>query len=389
MKILFSSDSVFTNTGYSLQSKQLAKRLVKDGFDIDYLSWQFMGESVDHPDGYKVLGNRFNSPYGIDAFDSIFKAKEYDGMYSLGDIYMLSQLRGKAHPFLVGYFPIDGTDPTEYLFQQVSRYDVPVAMSEFGREMLKEYVPKTHYIPHSVDSSIFYPNRKNALDEREKLGLTEDDFLIGSVMRLNPRKRPERLLMAFKKFSDGKDNVKLYLHTDMNDPLWGGNHISIPYLIDLLDLKEKIIWSEKMTMEKGIPIKELALRYNCMDMHILSTSGEGFGLITPEAMACGVPCVLPNNTTGPEFLGDGRGILADIENDRIPIENKTIVEFWSHVSIDSLAEGMEKLYENKQLRQSMGRKSAKYAKEIYSWETNYPRWLKIFSSINSNMRFLR
>ena len=46
----------------------------------------------------------------------------------------------------------------------------------------------------------------------------------------------------------------------------------------------------------------MANLYNCMDVFVLPTAGEGFGIPTVEAMACGVPICVTNYTTGYELI---------------------------------------------------------------------------------------
>ncbi len=41
-----------------------------------------------------------------------------------------------------------------------------------------------------------------------------------------------------------------------------------------------------------------------MDIFLLTTSGEGFGIPTIEALACEVPCVITDFTTTYELLMD-------------------------------------------------------------------------------------
>lgn len=38
----------------------------------------------------------------------------------------------------------------------------------------------------------------------------------------------------------------------------------------------------------------MAETYNCFDLNVSTTQGEGFGLTTLESMACGVPQILPD-----------------------------------------------------------------------------------------------
>lgn len=57
--------------------------------------------------------------------------------------------------------------------------------------------------------------------------------------------------------------------------------------------------------ERGATDHDLAAMYAMADVFVLSSNGEGFGVPSLEALACGVPAILPDNTTSPEILGVG------------------------------------------------------------------------------------
>jgi glycosyltransferase involved in cell wall biosynthesis len=55
-----------------------------------------------------------------------------------------------------------------------------------------------------------------------------------------------------------------------------------------------------------VPDKELADHYRLCDVFVMPSTGEGFGIVYLEAIACGKPCVAGNVDASPEALGDGR-----------------------------------------------------------------------------------
>ena len=46
----------------------------------------------------------------------------------------------------------------------------------------------------------------------------------------------------------------------------------------------------------GISEERMAQTYNCFDVSVSTAVGEGMGLTALEAMACGIPCVLPDHS---------------------------------------------------------------------------------------------
>lgn len=59
--------------------------------------------------------------------------------------------------------------------------------------------------------------------------------------------------------------------------------------------------------------EKLPSLYTSADAYVLLTRGEGFGLPMAEAMACGIPCVLPNNSAYVDFVTNNNGYLVDIK----------------------------------------------------------------------------
>jgi len=48
--------------------------------------------------------------------------------------------------------------------------------------------------------------------------------------------------------------------------------------------------------------------------NVCSTGGEGFGLCPVESLACGVPVIVPNNTTAPETVGLDEATITAVPN---------------------------------------------------------------------------
>jgi glycosyltransferase involved in cell wall biosynthesis len=62
----------------------------------------------------------------------------------------------------------------------------------------------------------------------------------------------------------------------------------------------------------GVGRQELNMLYNAADCYVSTSTGEGWGICTTEAMAAGVPVVVPRNTSHVEIVGSNeeRGYLA-------------------------------------------------------------------------------
>ena len=79
--------------------------------------------------------------------------------------------------------------------------------------------------------------------------------------------------------------------------------------------------------------EELVNAYNNADIFLFPTRHEGFGYVVAEAMVCGLPCIVSNNSSMPELIEDGvNGILCTTDD------------------ISSFAKAIEKLWQNSELR---------------------------------------
>ncbi len=109
----------------------------------------------------------------------------------------------------------------------------------------------------------------------------------------------------------------------------------------------------------------MAALYQMCDVHMLATGGEGFGIPSAEAMACGLPCILPDNSTGPELIGKNqRGIL-------VPCSTFITGPKWGVnmglVDVVKQAQAMLDLSLDKELRTTMGKNARKFAEEKFDW----------------------
>lgn len=69
-----------------------------------------------------------------------------------------------------------------------------------------------------------------------------------------------------------------------------------------------ILSSDKMLRPVGrIPFDDMPQRYGEMDILLMPTVREGFGLAVAEAMACGRPVVASDCSSIPELIDDGKG----------------------------------------------------------------------------------
>jgi len=206
---------------------------------------------------------------------------------------------------IASIIPIDGQPSIPAWQQTLEEVDYPVAMSEYGKRVMSVDFPSWKgnenitVIPHGVDCNFFKPKIVPKPNP--------DTFIIGCVARNQHRKNIPRLIRSFKIFVEdndlGPDDAKLLLHMDWMDHMgWNIEYMTGPYIYDIADY---MMPPTMGNLEQGQHPDDAAMVdiFNLMDIHALPTGGEGFGIPTVEAMACGKPNVICNYTTSYELIG--------------------------------------------------------------------------------------
>jgi glycosyltransferase involved in cell wall biosynthesis len=100
------------------------------------------------------------------------------------------------------------------------------------------------------------------------------------------------------------------------------------------------------------------------DVFILSSTGEAFGLVTAEAMACGVPVVGSRSGAIPELIAEGEtGLLATPRDEM------------------SFADALETLARDEPLRKKMGRNSLARVHEKFTVDRDVAETMRIYESL--------
>jgi len=148
-------------------------------------------------------------------------------------------------------------------------------------------------IPLGVDPTVFRP-----LDRAEAraatcpgLDLPPDAFLVGYVGRNQYRKRVDLMIAGFAEWlrNGGPSSARLLLYVA---PTGDGNGCDIRSLAAYYGVTHEVLLAEP-AIGHGNPESYLAQVYNSLDAFLV-VGPEGWCLPVLEAMACGVPCVVPD-----------------------------------------------------------------------------------------------
>src|SRR3990172_1826627 len=151
---------------------------------------------------------------------------------------------------------------------------------------------------------------------RKRVGVPLDRYLVGTVAmnKGNPSRKcfPE-MLEAFARFHSRHPDALYLLQTEKGDGIEG--MVNLPELVRNLGLEEgkDVIFCNQYQQVLGFQPEYLADFYNCLDVHLITTRGEGFGLPILESQACGAPVITGGWTACKELFFAGQ--LLDPEKD--------------------------------------------------------------------------
>lgn len=162
-----------------------------------------------------------------------------------------------------------------------------VAVSDSALQLFldnfSKYLPAstvTEVIPNAVDTDRFKPKPELRQGARERLGLKHDDIVIGSIGRLDKQKQPWKLIETVSELHRQQTPAYLVLVGQ------GALEDSLREQIKKLNLDKHVIFTGFVgDVEDLLP---------AFDIHLLLSKREGFGLVTAEALAAGIPAIGSN-----------------------------------------------------------------------------------------------
>lgn len=313
--ITWYSNSPGMPTGYGTQSAQVLSRLVRDGFDCASISnYGVEGLATTWDSGY---GSIPVFARGADLYSNdvacvhhrMFMNKnpeKVDLMVTLYDVWVLNNPAFDKLRRIASWIPIDHNPVPPRVLNWAKKPNVaPIAMSRFGQEALKAAGIESTYIPHAYEK-VFKPTPVIEGVPGREYTQWGDKFVIGMNAANKAggavhRKALAENFMAFSIFSRDRDDVLLYVHTDMHGAFGGWN------LSDLAQAcgvdPAKLVFADPVEYRYGISQEKLAGLYTAMDVMLSANYGEGFGVPQIEAQACGTPIITSNWCASPELAG--------------------------------------------------------------------------------------
>lgn len=343
IRILTMSDDPRINTGFGIVHKNLIEAIRGiENVSLASIGWfsplrcksGFTNGLKVKFENYEIIEADKQEDYGIQTFKNVIDFYKPHAVITIGDPWMVKEIpeiKTKNNFIWFGYTPIDGLDLPRRFVSILKYMDYIVSYGKFGTKVLNDAGFKENIItiPHGVNTEAYKP-LGNKEEIRKKLGIGQDEFIILWNGRNTPRKRLDIMLEAFSKFispsfccrkcksiifkinpefdlinknhkctrcgnyndfiyHEGKEDARLFIYTTSIDV-----GFDIDELIYTYDLQGKLYIPTNNSVGIGISDKDLGLIYNSADVFVNTSTSEGWGMPIHEAMACGLPVLVPN-----------------------------------------------------------------------------------------------
>jgi len=331
MRFLIHGNAPWAPTGYGVQIGHLAKMLRADGHEVACSSTYGLQGGAQNWDGITVYGSQFD----YQGNDILHMHAGHFFRREPGWIIICTDVWGIENPLtgfnVAAWVPVDHYSPLgvqQNVAEFFTRTDaVPIAMSEFGEDMLRRRGLDPLYAPLSVNTAVFKPTTNVSLQSglvsgRNMLDMDRpipaDAFVVGMVAMnkgwAKDRKGFNEAFRAFGAFDrmHPEANAHLYVHSEWRG---GAEGINLRELAVFAGIQEHKIHfgggPDQYHLMVGFTSDMMAAVYSAIDVLLAPSHGEGFCVPIIEAHACGTPVIATDFAAQAELVPEGTGWLVD------------------------------------------------------------------------------
>ena len=348
------SNSYNAPTGYGQQATHLLNNLKRAGLDVQMLSNYGLegtpstiqtphGEVPHFPRGIDLYSND-SAP--IDHKNWVARNKEKPNLFiSLYDVWVM-QAKAYDDFSIASWVPLDHVTMPPKVEAWLTKPNVtPIAMAPHGVRQMTAKGIECEYVPHAVDTKTYKPTFEIGKHEiNQYLGVKDSDFIVGMVAAnkasgLVHRKAFSEALLAFSIFAKQRPDALLYLHTDVYGQAGGWNLLKI--LQSLGIPKDQVLLPNPHDYRFGLAQSDLAALYTRMDVLLAPSYGEGFGVPSVEAQACGTRVIGSNWAATPDLVSEDSWLV-----DGQPAWDSGQDAWWEVPSVPSLVKALDEAYDS-------------------------------------------
>lgn len=351
----FASNSPGVATGYGQQAEYLTNRISQSGITLAVMSNYGNEGAIQN---LKLRGGkvahypRSFSGYSVDTLPmnhEHFKAKHSpdlkDAIFILYDSWVYNDNPALDDYPIIIWAPIDHITmpPRVAKFLQKDNVTV-VSMAPDGKEQLDAAGIDNTYIPHGVETKVYKPTDTiRGKDVKDFLQIEDDTFLVGMVAAnksngLVHRKAFAENILAFSMFQKKVPNAKLYIHSEASRSMGGFNLVN---LLKSTGIPPKsVIFPDPLDLRYGLERRDLAAIYSGFDVLLAPSYGEGFGVPTVEAQACGTRVIVSSWAASKDLAGPNSWQVAGV-----PFWDEPQAAWFKMPLVDSIVKALELAYE--------------------------------------------
>lgn len=345
-------------SGKSYHATRWANALVESGLDVTFVTIHPIQRPIHRDVDVVELPSVGRISYALTGrrVRELVKSRSPDLVHShsAGGYALMGRLSG-GRPWLVSLY---GADIYEYpdrspLHRSIQRYllertDQLLATSHAMADRMQRIyssLPRPVVTPFGVDTDLFSPSRL-------KRDVT-DAVSIGIVKKLEPVYGIDILLKAFDELV-GKhgEGIEMHVVGDGSDRE------------RLLSMRECSSCPSQIHFHGAIPNPEVPEVLRDLDIFVVSSRRESFGVAAVEASSAGLPVVATDVGGLPEVVDhEETGIV-------VPPED-----------VDALSAAIDRLIENPAERRKLGSAGRRKVEEHYDWDENVTRMIDIYERI--------
>jgi len=372
IKLLWIGDSPAVSTGFGRVSQGVLEGLFQSGrYDISVLG-------INHPIGdphryegiFRVYPARARGNiYGFNRVKEIITKEKPDLIIINNDLWIVSEYAKEVpeNNRIITYSPVDALPVQKEWIEVLERVNARVATyTEFAKDGIQVVrdIP-VDVIGHAVDTDEFYP-----IEDARKFmaSMPPDAFIVQNINRNQPRKRLDLFLKSMQVWlgrlpKSDRENISFYYHGTLRDVGWNLVQLAQRWGVD-----DRFLITDQthISPAQGVSLSMLCKIYNCADVHVMTSMGEGFGLSPFESAACGVAQVVPSHSACKE-LWEGRTPLINI--DRWEVLTGGVNTEGGVIDVEHLVSILDDLYHNREKTKEYGRAAYNYVQcEKFTWE---------------------
>jgi glycosyltransferase involved in cell wall biosynthesis len=350
-----------TNTGEGRYSEELIKGLRKTGISVDVLA----NRVFRRPNEKVFLGSV--------ALERIIRGKNLSIVHNLDNLGPF--LFEKAQEFTKTILTVHDISPIilPHEHSVIMRFDFRVLLPRLIRNCDQIIVDSEstkndiitrfginqdmlEVIPLGIDHSVFYPR----YTDREILGRynISGEYIL-YVGTDAPRKNLPNLVLAFAKIVNEIPHC-LVLVGPIRKKI-----IESLILKMSINMKAQCELMRRIIVAGYIDFKDLPIIYSAASVLVLPSLYEGFGFPPLEAMACGTPVIVSNNSS----------LIETVNNCGVYIRNPTDVE--------EIAEILKRVLDDQNYRSRLSINGIQNAKQ-FTWEKTVGETIRVYDKVLHN-----